>query len=314
MYKDDINTNNKIITTVTLKRIFNCLNDSFKKYMKISEQEKRKNQIYETSYQNFTFKNESSHIKANVSFYDKTNIIFDNFDNFISVFNSRADEIKSIYIFYCLRYSVITPKPEMSNNYYSQDLQIDIRENGLSISYDLSSEDNKLDDVCKFINNEIRNAPPKYGFVIKKKSLIKGVVTFGSGLIPGIILATLTLFIPQLSDIVFRGYVLYPIFAILLAYLFGTIFYGVLLDNYYKPISPNKKHVGYSKKTFNAIYKDDIEDYIESGEVIIGKNINNIKARKEIKKTYLKFKSLLYKELVVLVIASIIVIIIGLYK
>ena len=118
MYNDTIMAENKIITSEDLTQIFQQMGETLKKYLRISQIEEQQNHMYETSYQNYTFKDEGSKIKVTVDFYDNTNIVFDNFDNFMSVFYSRLDEIKSIHLYFSLDYHVVTPLPNKTYKYY----------------------------------------------------------------------------------------------------------------------------------------------------------------------------------------------------
>ena len=56
-----------------------------------------------------------------------------------------------------------------------------------------------------------------------------------------------------------------------------------------------------------SIYKDDTNEYLSKGEIIIGKNTKNIKKRKEIIKMEKKYNGYIPIELFILVIISIFV-------
>ena len=73
------------------------------------------------------------------------------------------------------------------------------------------------------------------------------------------IIAILLLFVPVVNNIFFKGYVVYPIVAIFLAYMIGSMFSSSKLDKYYNPIMPNKKYAGYDSTNYKSIYKDDID-------------------------------------------------------
>ena len=94
-------------------------------------------------------------MKVTVDFYDNTNITFDNYDNFMGIFYSRIDEIKTMDVHYTLSYTVITPEPNRSRNFYSQSIQMHINENKLDITLNLKSEDPKLDEVYNLIKNKV---------------------------------------------------------------------------------------------------------------------------------------------------------------
>ncbi len=313
MYNDTIKAENKIISSDDLTQIFQLMGETLKKYLKISQQEEMRNRMLDIPYQNYTFKDEGSKMKVAVDFYDNTNITFDNFDSFMGIFYSRVDEIKTMDVHYTLSYTVITPEPNRSRNFYSQSIQMHISENKLNITLNLKSEDPKLDDIYNLIKNKILNAPQKYDEVIRKKSKIINTVSFGVGLIPGMIIAALLLFIPVVNNIFFKGYVVYPIVALLLAYIIGNIISSSKLDKYYNPIMPSKKYAGYDTTNYKSIYKDDIDSFVGTSEILIGKKVNNLENRRMIRTEYEKYKALIPKELIALLIATVIVIIIGFF-
>ena len=90
----------------------------------------------------------------------------------------------------------------------------------------------------------------------------------------------------------------------------NTVFSGKL-DRLYSSIVPEKKYAGYDSKNYKSIYKDDIEKYVETSEIIIGKNIDNIKNRKEIVELEKKYSIYIPKELIALLILSIVMILVG---
>ena len=245
MYNDTIKAENKIISSEDLTQIFQLMNETLKKYKKISEQEEIQNRRLEYNYQKYTFKDEGSKISVTVDFTDNTNISFDNFENFMGIFYSRISEIKTIDLYFYLKYDVIMPEPYRRNDYCSQDIHMYIKETKLEIETRLKSDDHKLDDVYNLIKEKVINAPEKYDDVIKNNGKITSTVILGAGLIPGMILAALLLFIPNVGNIIMNGYVLYPIAAIIIAYIVGGIIAPTKLDRYYNPIMPEKIHAGY---------------------------------------------------------------------
>lgn len=313
MYNDTIKAENKIISSDDLTQIFQLMGETLKKYLKVSQLEEMQNRMLDTPYQNYTFKDEGSKMKVTVDFYDNTNITFDNYDNFMGIFYSRIDEIKTMDVYYTLSYTVITPEPNRSRNFYSQSIQMHINENKLDITLNLKSEDPKLDEVYNLIKNKVLSAPEKYDDVIRRKSKITNTVTFGVGLIPGMVIAALLLFVPVVNNIFFKGYVVYPIVAVFIAYMIGSMFSSSKLDKYYNPIMPNKKYAGYDSTNYKSIYKDDIDSFVGTSEILIGKKVNNLENRRMIRTEYEKYKTLIPKELIALLIATVIVIIIGFF-
>ena len=86
MYNDTIQVANKIITVKSLIDIFSLMNERMIYYKKIAEMEERNNKVLSYSYQKWTFKDYGSALTFKVNFYDDTNIKFDNYNQFLSVF------------------------------------------------------------------------------------------------------------------------------------------------------------------------------------------------------------------------------------
>ena len=311
MYNDTIKAENKIISNDNLTQIFQTMGETLKKYQKVSAAEEQRNHMLDYAYQSYTFKDEGSKMKVIVDFYDNTNITFDNYDNFASIWYSRIDEIRSLDVYYSLNFNVVTPEPSRSRTYYSQSIQMHISENKLDITLKLDSQDRKLDDLYNLIKNTVLNAPEKYDMVIKKKSSITNTVAFAIGMIPALIITTILLFVPVINNIMLKGYVVYPICCLILAYLIGNMVASSKLDKYYDPIMPEKKYAGYSDG--HAVYKDDVDKFVGTSEILIGKKVNNLSNRNQIKQEYEKYKKFIPKELLALLIATVIVIVIGLF-
>ena len=267
--------------------------------------------MLDITYQNYTFKDEGSKMKVVVDFYDNTNITFDNYDNFMSIFYSRIEEIKSMDVYYKLNYTVITSEPNRSRNFYMQSINMYINENKLDITLNLKSDEPKLAEIYNLIKNKVLNAPEKYDIVIREKNKITNAVIFGAGLIPGMLITILLLFVPIINNVFFKGYVVYPLISIFLAYIIGGVFSSSSLDKYYDTIIPDKKYAGYDTTKHKRIYKDDIDSFISTSEILIGKKVNNLRNREAIMTEYKKYKSRIPIELIALLTITIIVIIIG---
>lgn len=311
MYNDTIKAENKIITNDNLAQIFQAMGETLKKYQKISVAEEQRNRMLDFGYQSYSFKDEGSKMRVIVDFYDNTNITFDNYDNFASIFYSRLEEIRSLDVYYTLNYTVITPEPSRSRTYYNQSIQIHITENKMDLTLKLDSTDHKLDDVYNLIKNVVLNAPEKYDMVIKKKNSITNTVGFAIGMIPALILSTILLFVPVINTIFLKGFVVYPICCIIVAFVIGGMIASSKLDKYYSTIMPEKKYAGYSDG--KAVYKDDIDKFIETSEILIGKKVNNLTNRTRINEEYNKYKKYIPIELIILLVATIIVIVVGLF-
>lgn len=309
MYNDTIKVANKIISYDDLIEIFTQMNEKLIYYKKINNIEEKKNHMLDYNYQNWSFKDNGSKLQFDVDFYDDTQIKFDNYNNFISIFNSRLEEIKSIYVHYSLNYSV--DSEESKYGYYNQHINMWIYEYKMDINVSLSSEDKKIEDIYELIKNKVLTSPIKYDEVIKKKNSIITIVGLAIGFIPALVLTTLLIFVPAIRQIYISGYVIYPIACLVLAFFIGGTISSAILDKYYKNIVPEQKYAGYDSNKGASIYKDDIDKYVTTSEILIGKNVHNLECRKKIKSYKEKYKKWIPYELGIMALISVVVLFLG---
>lgn len=126
-----------------------------------------------------------------------------------------------------------------------------------------------------------------------------------------LIIATLLLFVPTIRHIFAVSYVLYPICCVVLAFFIGGTVGSAKLDRLYKSITPEQKYAGYDSTNYKSIYKDDIDSYVQTSEILIGKNIDNLKCREEIMNCYTKYKKYIPYELGIMALLSIITLFLG---
>lgn len=308
MYNDTIKVANKIISDTDLADIFQRMDEEIKENQQICRQETMENEKYEREYQHWTTKDFEGSFSCKYNFYDDTNINVDNYLSFITIFNNRLHEVKDMRVRYSYHYWIQNGK---ELKMVSQHINMSIYEYKMDIEVNLSSEDKKMDDIYQLIKERILKSPERYDRVIKKKNSIANKIGFASGIIPSIIICTLLAFVPVIRQAYGTTYVLFPIAAVILAFMIGNTVFSGKLDRLYSSIVPEKKYAGYDSKNYKSIYKDDIEKYVETSEIIIGKNIDNIKNRKEIVELEKKYSSYIPKELIALLILSIVMILVG---
>lgn len=309
MYNDTIKVANKIITYDDLFEIFAKMNEKLTYYKKINDSEEKKNHMLEYNYQSWSFKDNGSRLQFDVNFYDDTQVKFDNYNNFISIFNSRLEEIKDIYVHYSLSYSV--ELEGQKHEYYNQHINMWIYEHKIDIDISLSSEDKKIDDIYELIKGKVLNAPEKYDEIIRKKGSINTIVGLAIGFIPALIVTMLLIFVPTIRQIYASGYVIYPIVCLVLAFFIGGTASSSILDKYYKNIVPEQKYAGYDANKGTSVYKDDIDKYVTTSEILIGKNVHNLECRRQIKTYKEKYKKWIPYELGIMILISIIVLFLG---
>ena len=309
MYNDTIKVANKIISDSDLMDIFQKMNEEMLESENVFRQETIQNEKLEREYQNWTTKDLSATFKCTFNFYDDTNITVDNYNSFITVYNNRIQDIKNMWVRYQLYYWIEHGREPMKS--VSQHIDMNIYEDKMDITVSLSSEDNRMNDVYQLIKNKILQAPEKYDRIIKKRNAIMNKIGFAVGIIPSLIFCTLLALVTTIRHLYAMSYVLFPVAAILLGFLLGAILFRGKLDDLYETIVPKKKYAGYDTTHNRSIYKDDIDDYLNTSEIIIGKNINNIRNRKEIAELEEKYAKYIPAELIAILLLSIIVVVIG---
>lgn len=308
MYNDTIKVANKIISDTDLADIFQRMDEELKENQQICRQETMQNEKYERKYQHWTTKDFDGSFTCTFNFYDDTNVTVDNYPVFITIFNNRLHEVKDMWVRYNCHYWIQNGNDQKM---VSQHINMSIYEYKMDIEVNLSSDDKKMDDIYQLIKEKILHAPERYDRVIKKKSSITNKIGFALGMIPSLVICTLLVFVPAIKQIYGITYVLFPIATIILAFMIGNTVFGGKLDRLYSTIVPEKKYAGYDSTNYKSIYKDDIEKFVETSEIIIGKNIDNIKNRKEIVELEKKYSSYIPKELIALLVLSIVMILVG---
>ena len=310
MYYDTIKCENKIISSEALMEIFQTMNDTLKKYERIAEQEKIQNQMLERTYQKYIYNYTISKLSFQINFTDNTDISIDKFETFSGIFYSRISEIKNIYVRMASLYD--TKEEEQQAKSYRQYITLDISNKKMNISVELDSDDPKFDNVYNKIKEKVLMAPEKYDDVMRNKSKIVNAVTVATGMIPAIIITSIFLFIPTLNKVFLKGIVVYPLVAVFLMYMIGSIIANSKLDKYYDTISPDKKYAGYDTTNNKSIYKDDMDSYLNTSDILIGSKVNNLVYREKIREIYNKYKNSVLPMILVLAGVSIVVAIVGL--
>ncbi len=304
MYDDTITVANKIIIDKDLLEIFQLMNDELEENRKIANQEKIENENCDIAEQHWTTKDLDAKYECTFNFHDDTSIKVDTYSDLLSLFQNRQREIKDMWVHYHYYYYL---KDGRDIDYISQSISMNISEDKMQIDVKLSSADDKMNQIYQLIKDKILKAPTRYSRIIRKRSFISYKIFFAFGLIPSLIICTLLLFIPTVREIFSSSYILYPISVLFLGFFIGSLFMGSKLHGLYSTLIPEQKYIGYDNNKRKSIYKDDINDFLSKGEIIIGKNTNNIKKRKEIIKLEKKYNGYIPIELFILGVISIVV-------
>lgn len=312
MYNESINTNNKIISTDLILNIFGRMNELIKSYTsKANREEQTYNSLSFENQLNMKreFSNFMSDFSFTVDFYDSTNITFNNYESFMAIFNSRLHEIRSIISNFSISYL------DVNNKICSNSINLMIFENSFDIRVAIDNSNNEMTELFNYIKSSIYGAPEKYDFVMKNKSKICFLYTFALGSIVAIILSVILVCMPPVFSILTGGYwMLFPVICLMLGYFLGTLLFSGSISNLYRNIDMEKIYDGYDPNTFESKYKSDKNSYINSSEVIIGKNIDNLSNRNKIKDLYYEKKKYIKFELIAIVVITLILLFIQTIK
>lgn len=305
MYNNTIKVENKIISAETLANIFQKMGERLSECNKIYQSEYIKNQQLNFSKRVWTFKDTGSKLYFNVDFYDNTYIKFDNYINFLSIYNTRLDEIKSIEVTYRINYEVKTLGLPSKN--ISEYLYMNIKEQKMNIEVAINDSESKIKDIYKMVEQMVLAAPIKYDEVVQHSKRILAIVGMAIGFIPAIMITLILLFFPPARNLFVVSYVLYPVLTIVIAYFIGNLCSQVVLGKYYEVILQDRIYAGWNHVNNKKLYKDNIANYINSSEILIGKNVKNLDYRKIIMDDYNKYKKWLLYEICIVLIISIVV-------
>lgn len=312
MYNESIDTNNKIISSDLILNIFDKMNELIKSYT-------LKANIEDQTYNSLSFENQLnmkrkfnifiSDFSFTVDFYDSTKITINSYENFIGIYNSRLHEIKSIISNFSISYF------DINNKNCSNSINLMIFENSFDIRVGIDTSNTEMSDLFNFIKTSIYEAPEKYDFVIKNKSKICFSYTFALGSIIAIIISTILACMPPVFSVLTNGYwMLFPVCCLILGYFLGTLLFSGSISNLYKNIDMEKIYDGYDPNTYEPKYKADKHSYINSSEVIIGKNIDNLTNRNKIKDLYYDKKRYIKYELIAIVVITLMLLLIQIIK
>ena len=305
----EFEVSNKIITGEALESIFDLMWEEMKKLKKKYHQEQIQNKALLPEYQTWTVERFSGKLQFSVEFKNKTTMKYDYYQSFLSVFRTQAQKISYISVYYTLDYN--RKSPQQSTKFVTHHLTMHIFEDKLLINFRLDEDDQAtMLPVYQKIKTMLEEAPERYDHIIIKKSSILAKIGYSKALVVSMVLFGLLTFVPVIRELYATMYIGYPIAVLLFSFLISSFFTGKV-ERLYESIVPKKTYVGYSRDRGTSIYKDDIDDYKSKSEILIGKNANNMKNRKEIQELEEQAKKSLPLELGVLLVLSIVVVGIG---
>ena len=305
---------NKIITADDLREIFAKIEECCAKAQNKFDIEADQNRNLPHQHQSWSMDYFRNRFDCTVTFSDRTTRHYNDYRDFIDAFNNRTGSIKSIFLYRTIDY-MDTRKIDAHNHtnydHYRSDINVSIYEDSMSIRYEDNSTDKFLDDAYALIQSKVSLAPEKYDRIIKSRNYINTKIGFAMIAIPVAILTFLLGLVPTMRTVYADSYVIYPLITIFIAIILGTVIGTSKTERLYRSLLPRQQYAGLDKNSHQAVYNDDVVDYMEKGEVLIGKNVNNLRNRQTIQSVEKKANQLLPICCIVIGILSVIVIIVG---
>lgn len=256
-----------------------------------------------------------SSYRATVHYSDSTSRDYSNYRDFIDDFDRRLSSIESIYLYCHISYADSSQYNDHGGNndaiYRGSEINMYIRLDSLRVDYKPRNNDPVLDDAYLLIQQKIAEAPERYDRLIKSRAIIGMRIGFAITAIPTAILLAALIAVPQMRAIFASTYVVYPLVTIFVALVGGSVIGSSMLERYYRHIQPRQRYSGYDRNNHQAIYSDDINDYTEKGEVLIGANANNQRDRQAIINMEKHYSHFIPACLIVISVLSIAIIIVG---
>lgn len=290
---------NKIVTVSNLQSIFCHLKKLDDKYFARYQAEKEQNEGLAFDKQAWSVKDYNTTWRFEVRATGKLHRFY-NYDKFSTFFKSHSAEINEIALDFAMNY-IFQNKEELHNEHHT--LTIVVTESSVQANSDDDGYDEPLDPIYRLIDRIFSAAPPRYDVLIRDQPMI----TFKSGFSLVLVLCTAIGYaligVPTMRLMYQQFWFIYPITVLALSAVLGLIVGELALDRHYKALVPVVKH----RRRRDAKSYYDLEDFMRTGEVQIGRNVNNAAHRNAIAKANFRARRRLIVGLVILVIASVVI-------
>ena len=231
-----------------------------------------------------------------ISLYDLNNneTKFDNYNKFLEYFkqnhrNIKTFDVKISFYFY-----------EDSKKQHSEEyIYLGVGEKIFIFNIKCNKLSHELIELYDDIEKISQKLPGKFNEILKNRELIYNIVGFSNGLFIGNILSFIFLLIPVFRKTTF----IFPIVSIGIMFILKNHISNKKLNSLYKTIEPNK--VVFIKDD-KINYKENLDNYFNFAEVLIGNNSDNLIKRNKIETVYAKSKINLYIQSCILILIIII--------
>lgn len=293
---------NKQITIDTIVTLATYLRDNKEKYIKLSEEEKERNNELPKEEQIFQYKlNGNPILNYEITFTDNRTIKQEDYNWFID--NIRNPEkIKEIRLSYLLTYFDYS-KDKTNSEYKTQRVYISFYKNSVHFDVGGKEMENETNEIYSYIRNIFDSCEDKYDKTIKGKFLRIQSVCFSIGFILSYIVYIILLInkakLPDMLVDMIRNKYIIVFGQWVIASVLGNVFGRLIIVPLYSNILPERKYSHYNSSSHKSVYVDDIEGYKKDCEVHIDKLANAKQNREKIERMYKVTRKIVLVQLVI---------------
>lgn len=295
---------NKIISVDALVGIFEAIEQADRIMREAAEREAAENEPL--LYDKQTYKAEGYRMGFNARVTLKNDSVLEckSPRDLINYLKTRAFEAESIFVYVDFRYH--ERAPGQKTVFHSEEIIMSIREQTFGVKYSMRNAA-AVNQIIYKIQQTIAEAPDKMTDVMTNQPIVIAKIGLGAGLIPGMLLACVGFAVPQFRT--FYGQIpgIFFLVSLVLGATAGILIAAKMVEPLYHSIVGRQRYDGYNKKTHQSMYRDDMEDYSSTAEVLIGDKVDGLRKRQKLEDYQKRFGKLILPELLIVLVASAIV-------
>jgi len=299
-----INAVNKIISVDALVGIFEAIEQADQTMKEAAAREVQENEPLIYQKQNFKAEGYRMGFNARVTLKNESRLECKTPRDLINYLKTRAFEAEGIFVFVDFHYN--ERAPEKKTVFHSEEIVMSIREQTFGVKYSMYNAA-AVNQIIHKIQQTIAEAPEKMTDVMANQPIVISKIGLGVGLIPGMLLACIGFAVPQFRT--FYGQIpgIFFLISLVLGVAVGILIAAKMVEPLYHSIVGRQRYAGYNKKTHQSMYRDDMDDYSSTAEVLIGSKVDGLRKRQKLDEYQKKFGKLILPELLVVLVASVIV-------
>jgi len=276
---------NKQISKETIVKTAEYLKGIKEEYLKIFNDEERKNANLPYNEQDYKYKTGRITFNFNITEKNGKSITKSDYDWFLENIKDTK-EIQSTKIELIIGFYTKQDGSKINNIYNQIAIFVYFRENDVDIHVKTENNDDKTNTIFSEILDILNNNKNRYDKTIKyrKFKIQSFCISIGIALSYILyILLKLKIININIDEMLSNKYFLI-IGQWIIAIVLGNLLSYWYIYNIYKPLLPKVKYKGYDRSAGKSVYKDDIEEFKQHCEIHIGKYHDAEKRRNKIEK------------------------------